>query len=196
MQWRRRWSSRRIARRDLSGLDPARVRELLAQLRDAIDYEVRYFTAWGANVGLEPDDLRQLARVAVLDAAVMHGGRGDASVRHWAKRTIRWRLTEALTRSERPEEPLEAPHRIVNGHNPEELVERQELISWMRTQVGRLSVRQRTIVACRLEGETLQEIASTLGISKTRVHQESRAAFETLRIRAQEDHLDEEAPKT
>ncbi|HEY5657384.1 MAG TPA: sigma-70 family RNA polymerase sigma factor [Myxococcota bacterium] len=174
---------------ELGSVGDERARELLQRFAPAVDGAVRAFVAGGARVGLEPDDLRQLARLAVLDAALSHDGR--ASLGHWVRKTIRWRLTEAVLAEERPEEPLEAPERVVNGENPEELVERLHLVSWVRGAVDGLDVRQRTILACRLEGETLRQIAASLGISATRVHQETKRAHQRLR-QAVREHLDAE----
>lgn len=152
---------------------------------------MRYFAGWGAAVGLEPEDLRQMARVAVLEAALSHRG-GRAKLKTWVNRTIRWRLTEALQGSERPEEPLDEPSDVVNGQNPEELVERLQIVRWVRRAVDGLDVRQRAIVACRLRGESMREIGMSLGISKTRAHQEVTFALEVLRDAAHRERLDEE----
>lgn len=187
----RRWGPKRLARHNLGGVSDAEARQLLRELAPGIEAAVRAFRAWGHNVGLDEDDLRQIARVAVLDAAQTH--RAEASTfGHWARRTIRWRLTEALERSERPEEPLDAPEEVLNGENPEEVLERLQAVRWVRQAVDRLDVRQRTIVDCRLRGESVREIGITLGISKTRAHQELHAALGILRHQAVNDRLDEE----
>lgn len=188
----RRWSSQRAARRDLSQIGEAQARALLEEHADAIAWSTRYYRAWGAQVGLEMSDLRSLARVAVLEAALSYRDSSAASLRTWVRRNIRWRLVEALEGGERPEEPLDEPERVVNGQSPEELVARLRAIGWVRQQIDGLEVRQRTILACRLEGETMREIAATLGISATRVHQESTEALATLRKRAAHELLDEE----
>lgn len=188
----RRAGPHRTARRDLRALSDAHARELLARFAPIIEGAVRAFTSWGAHVSLEPDDLRQLARVAVLDAAVAHRD-GGASLKRWVRQSVRWRLTEHLERSVRPEDPLEAPEKVFNGQDPEELVARLRSVRWVRDAIDGLPVpRQRTIMACRLQGEGFREIARTLGISPTRVHQEAQLALEVLRERATHDRLDEE----
>ena len=176
---------------DLSALDAARTAELLDRFAVTIEAAVRQFRDGGARVSLEPDDLRQLARLAVLEAALSHRP-SRAALGTWVRRNVRWRLLEALEAEARPEEPLEAPEAVLNGENPEELVERLQLVGWIRAEIDQLDVRQRTILACRLGGETYTAIGATLGIGRTQTWRDTSSAFAVLRLRAREDRLDVE----
>jgi len=162
--------------RDLSAISEERAHELLTQFGPAVEAEVRAFTSVGARMGLEVSDLRQFARLAVLDAVLTYNGR--SSLRYWVHKKIRWGLIREV---ERPEQLEPLPEEPLNGENPEELLERLELVGWVRGAVDGLEIRQRTILACRLQGETMREVAASLGISPTRVHQESTRAISSLR---------------
>lgn len=149
-----------------------------------IEVEVRRHAYRAAVIPtIDLDDLRSLARIAVLEAVILyHPGRG-AQFTTWAQKIIRWRLDEVCER-ESVHDPLPPDDQLHNGKTPHELLEELEARMWVETAIGRLPVRQRTIIAAKMGGESHRSIAPTLGIGRSMVSREARAAVCTLRRRA------------
>ncbi len=174
----------------LGAIDDATAREAIAAAAPAIEAEVRRMAAALKDRALQAADLRAVSHVAVLEALLTHRpGRGSLSF--WTRRVIHWRLVEVVSR-ERPELVLEVAPPVLNGENPEEVLQALELRDWMESAVGELPPRRRVIIAAAVRGETLQETGATLGIGRSRVCQERKTALTVLRDRALEDGLADE----
>jgi RNA polymerase sigma factor (sigma-70 family) len=124
-----------------------------------------------------------MARLATLDAYTSFSEEGGRSLSSWVYKHIFWRLT-LYVRQEPIFEPFDGP--VLNGKNPEEKFFTEERRMWLESAIGMLSPRQRTIVCAQLSGESIREIAPTLGISVARVGQEAKAALEQLKALRQD----------
>lgn len=156
-------------------------RELLLEYDDDVRGAAR---AAAHRTGVPVDDLLSAGRLAVLEAAVTFDAAKGGRARTWVKRIIRWRVSEQVDGVLRRPTSVTNPAALPNGSNPEDAVGLFQL----RRAVDRLTPRQQNIVhATFWEGETLREIAATLGISKSRVHTELKRALEILREEVDED---------
>jgi RNA polymerase sigma factor (sigma-70 family) len=102
-----------------------------------------------------------------------------ANLETWTRRQIHWYLAEAA-RGQAPiaDESFDpvAP-KLLNGADPEEQF-------WRATAtraIGRLDPREATIITARMQGETYEEVAETLGVSVQRAHEVGRRALRQLR---------------
>lgn len=87
----------RQARRNLGGLDPARVKEILELARVPIEAEVsRYRVALRRCSAIDADDLRALGQIAALEAAQTHDPSRGSALRSWIGFLVRQRITEAM----------------------------------------------------------------------------------------------------
>jgi RNA polymerase sigma factor (sigma-70 family) len=133
--------------------------------------------------GLGYDDLRAVAHIAVLEASQSHDEE-RGRLKTWVRNVIRWRLAETVKAAQPDAELTDEPEKFPNGANPYEVMARIEATMWVRQSIGALGPRRRTIVVASMAGETLRQIGPTLGISKSRVAQERKKAYETLREQA------------
>jgi RNA polymerase sigma factor (sigma-70 family) len=196
-------NARRLVRKDLGTISPARAQEVLDECEPAIRSELQKAgRCLGFVHGMGLDDLHAIAQVAALEASLTYRPEMGRSLRSWASQTVRWRLAEAIRMAnhpetaaddpvvtaleelESPEESLENPESILNGKNPEELVIEAQHADWVQTAVGRLPPRQRTIVSSRMLGESMRLTASFLGITVRQVYYDAAEAYESLRTAA------------
>jgi len=78
---------------------------------------------------------------------------------------------------------------------PEEELEAREMRAYLRDAVGLLPERHRfVVVGYFLEGRTSEEIASTLGVTESRVSQLRSEALQMLREGIEAQYCDDEAP--
>jgi RNA polymerase sigma factor for flagellar operon FliA len=78
---------------------------------------------------------------------------------------------------------------------PEEELEAREMRAYLRDAVGLLPERHRfVVVGYFLEGRTSEEIASTLGVTESRVSQLRSEALQMLREGIEAQYCDEDAP--
>lgn len=168
-----------------------RPNEALRQYDLLIRREVRRLAWRCAQSYLEVDDLYTLGQAAALDAvASFEPARGAEGA--WVRQRVRWKLQNALRSTSQREMPTEHTARTPNGRNPEEVLTALEDVMWVRTALGVLPPRQRVIIAARISGEVFRETAESLGISRTRVKQEYKAALQRLHDEAvADDRLDE-----
>lgn len=118
--------------------------------------------------------------LAILEGYTTCNGRSSEST--WVRKVIHWRLAEAVeglpvdmagTEAVTPLD--EATTR--DGHD----TEREVLQNLALRAVGHLSPRHQAIIFGRLHDETLEEIASSLGISTARTGIEEQNALKLLR---------------
>lgn len=158
-------------------IDDQTAREVLERFKRLITAAVRSFQRESTR-GFDAADLQQIARLATLDAYTSFQEEGGRSLSSWVYKYISWRLTEYV-KQEPIFEPFDGP--VLNGKNPEEKFFTEERRMWLESAIGTLTPRQRTIVCAQLSGESLTEIAPTLGISVSRVYQEAKVALEQLK---------------
>ncbi len=175
---------------DLSSISDAKARALLREFGSLVEKALKRYSRVELQ-GLGYDDLRAIAHVAVLEASISHDEE-RCKLRTWVYRTVCWRLARAVKDAQPDVELTDEPDKFRNGANPLEVLEKLESVMWVRQTIGVLGPRQRTIVVASMSGETLRQMAPTLGISKSRVGQERDKAYETLRERALEAGLDDE----
>lgn len=197
----------------LHTVDDDTARSLLSTHRQVVLAAVRHYlpAASRAFHPLGPDELLSIAETAVLEAHVTYEP-GDTSKEtkpgarfaYWVGQHVFWRLGEVVARVRAAEPGVDArahtiaqpedvgvqrprdavPAAKLNGHEAQASCYRSELLTWLKTAIGRLPVRQRIIIASRLRGESQTDLAEQLGLSRGRISQEYRAALEALRTDA------------
>jgi RNA polymerase sigma factor (sigma-70 family) len=159
---------------DLGSLSDARARKLLEKYGGL---------ARGFARRLRPhdDDLCAVAEIAVLEAAVTYRSDAGMHLDTWVFRSVRWRVKEALPKAAPPEE-LDLETVPANGRSDhEKLFGDLERDHWMRRQIEALPrLRHRHILAALLRGETHNQIALQLGLSRSTILRETREAMEFL----------------
>ena len=156
-------------------IDDAAARALLDRFAKLIDTELRRVSATDSDNAA----MRSAACLAVLEGALTHNEhRGP--LQPWIRRVVRWRLVAQTTRhGSEPELRVSDAEQVVNGDNPEQIVTKLRL----HAAIGRLSPRHRTIITNYFwGGETLRQVAETLGLSPARVHAELHTALSLLRM--------------
>lgn len=126
---------------------------------------------------IERDELLSTGRLAILEGYLRRDKR--SSERGWIRKVIHWKLKELASEPERhiQKEYLGEDPQLLNGADPEEQFWRATAL----TAISRLTIRKQVIVAAKMQGETYQEVAETLGISTARAAKEGQTAFEELR---------------
>lgn len=161
----------RDRRCDFSRVDAATARRLLASYRPVVR----------ALCGLYSSDIRD-DLLSIGDEAILEGFLSlqpeRATESGWIRRVIHWRLTEAARTA------LCVPVTVsledgstADNHD----TEREVLQNLALRVVGLLSPRHQAIILGRLQAETLEEIAQSLGISTARTQVEERNALILLR---------------
>lgn len=130
--------------------------------------------------GIEVDDLRSIAAMAVLEAHLTYAQGASASPKTWTRRVLRWRLDEAARRSERPETPTADMDAVLNGRSPERAMLTAERMIWLQSAVSTLPPRRAAIVVATLHGEKPGEIAETLGIKSASLQVEKTRTVKCL----------------
>jgi len=143
---------------------------------------------------IEKDELLSAGRIAILEGYLRRDKR--SSERGWIRKYIHWRLRDIAAPQKELRIDALAPHigreslgedpQLLNGADPEEQFWRATALS----AISRLTIRRQVIVAAKMQGETYQEVAETLGISTARAALEGKGAFEELR------RILEEAPSS
>lgn len=115
---------------------------------------------------------------AIVFAYLTHDPK-RANLETWVRRQIQWGLAEAAVQPPIAEESFDPVQpKLLNGADPEEQF-------WRATAaraVGRLDPREATIVTARMQGETYEEVAETLGVSQQRAVQVGQRALKQLRV--------------
>lgn len=184
--------ARRAARRDLGAITGPLARQILTQTEPAIDAEVRRLRpALRHCQGIDEDDLRALGQIAALESYLTWDANAGCALRSWAGKLIRWRLTEAVQRTQSPERTAGAtpPGAFDEVIDPSEGYDESERLDWLQATLGSLSPRLRTLVAARLRGESGREVGRTLGISDARVVEQLATAVSELRDAAMDAGL-------
>ena len=125
------------------------------------------------------EDFLQLARIALIEAFATFDPTRGAIFSSWAYKTILWRINEAREIESQRVPTVTLTH-AVNGKNPEEKVMDLESSIHLKSALGTLSPRQGVIMDAVLRGETYGDVGQTLGIGKTRVHQEVQVSVSIL----------------
>lgn len=143
---------------------------------------------------IEKDELLQTGRLAILEGYLRRDKR--SSERAWIRKVIHWKLKELVAPHKEQRVDALAPHvgreslgedpQLLNGADPEEQFWRATALR----AISGLTIRRQVIVAAKMQGETYQEVAETLGISTARAALEGKGAFEELR------RILEEAPSS
>lgn len=178
------------SRCDLSALNEAEAVEALRTHQTTIESEARYYARRSRDEAVDLEDLRAVAQVAVLEALVTFDASRTASEGTWVRLMIRWRLQDALRR-EQATEAVDA-EALPNGRTPGQIFEAMEARVWWEQEVGRLPPRDRVIVAATAQGETIRQIAHTLGLTASTACRARQRAYDTLRRRALEAGVAEE----
>jgi RNA polymerase sigma factor (sigma-70 family) len=126
---------------------------------------------------IEKDELLSAGRIAILEGYLRRDKR--SSERTWIRRVIHWKLKELASQPEHYiyTESLGEDPQLLNGADPEEQFWRATALH----AIAGLTIRRQVIVAAKMQGETYQEVAETLGISTQRAALEGKWAFEELR---------------
>lgn len=184
--------ARRAVRRDLGAISAGLARQILSQTEPAIDAEVRRLRpALRHCQGLDEDDLRALGQIAALESYLTWQPDAGCALRSWAGRTIRWRLAEAIERSQSPERTAgrTPPAALEEAVDPSEDYDESERLDWLQGSLGGLTPRLRTLVAAKLRGESGREVGRSLGISDARVVEQLADAVSELREAAMDAGL-------
>jgi RNA polymerase sigma factor (sigma-70 family) len=148
------------------------------------------------------DDLISIGQVALCEAWTRfhreHPDKTDRGFGQWMQRVVRWRIVESLEQL-RPEGLTSAMR--ADSHNgalhdragpfedPADALHRRELRAWLRSALGQLDSRESILVIAVMNGESLTEAGASLGIGKTRAHQEHERAMVKLRRLAMKAQL-------
>ena len=172
----------RAVRADLSGVSDADARRVLALVEVTINAELARFTTIHL-AGMDLDDLRQLARIAVLEAFATHQEARGARFKTWASRIVRWRICEAIQAAQ-PREEIRAELPEPPALDGEEVLDIREKLHWLEEAFGRLTPREKLIIVKRLEGESWKTLSATISINISRAHQVRSNAVARLREEA------------
>lgn len=172
--------AKRDVRVDMSSCDEPTARRLLEEYTPLVQRMVGDFH------GLDTDDLVAVGKIAVIEAHVTFRESRAIPRRSWTTTVIRWRMAVAVDRTlvlQRLETPLDDGDPITNGHHdPEKAFLREVLTELM----GHLSPRHQAVLEGRLRGETMEEIGDMLGLGRSRVEQEEKAAWAVMRKLAED----------
>lgn len=184
----------RQARRNLGGMPPARVREVLELARVPIASEIsRYRLALRRCGSIDEDDLRSLGQIAALEAAHTHDPSRGSELRSWIGFLVRQRITEAMKDAgdaASVEIAFGLPpdfESLTEAYDPIEF-ERFELANareWVERSLCGLSPRQKILIAQLLGNvcESFRELSASLGVDKSRVFQDYQVALTALQVR-------------
>jgi len=151
------------------------------QIVDALSTRIEKMAAYfGRICGVDADDLRQEAWVAVFEMAP-HVDRNIGSAEQHLLKRARWRILDSI-RSQRKRQhlPLTDVHQYDLSYNE----------SWADADIAelnlRLTVTQRRILRALLEGYTWREVGSIIGCTSANV------AYHVRKIRAEYNALTSE----
>lgn len=188
-------AAEREVRVDLRSLDDETVKALWEEHRVTLESMARrlFYRAQRSFVVITYEDLVDVGKSAICEAWVRFGhghASGKGGLHSWAERMMRWRMTEAIDEL-RPEGLTFAAradahngglaYRPADIETAEERLQRTEVRRWLRGAIGKLPSRQSILVVAVMNGESLNEAGASLGISKTRAHQEYQTALAALR---------------
>jgi len=159
---------------------------------------------------IEFEDLISIGESALLEAWVSYrdldpsrpetnGGLFGGKFSRWARQVVLWRVSNFVAHYCREGPPVSERRDSNNGvlkyraapaPSPETTRYEEELRLWLRTSLGRLSPRQRSIAVMVAQGETKTEIALSLGLSRSTVHLEYQEAIAKLRRFAEQDDIE------
>jgi RNA polymerase sigma factor (sigma-70 family) len=161
---------------------------LLLEHQRVITFEVRRFAQRCHATTLDVDDLHAIAQHALILAVETHRPNGK-TFKNWLHQRVRWALfNETRRRAVRRHETLEGDMDVhVNGFDPEELLLTMERRERAQAVFDVLSPRQYAIISAWIGGATLQETATSLGVSLGLVHKERKKAFALLRAAVASD---------
>ena len=155
---------------DFSGVDKVLCARLLREYMPIVEAVARLYPH------VERDELRANGRIAILEGYLRRDKR--SAEKTWIRKVIHWKLAELAGAGDGVEKDyLGTDPQLLNGADPEEQFWRASAIS----AISRLNVRRQIIVAAKIQGETYEEIAETLGISTARTAVEGKEAFQELR---------------
>lgn len=171
----------RVARVDLASVSNAQAKRALSDMAGAVEKELQK-VAWVRLRGVDLDDLRAIAHLAVLEAVVTYNESRGRKWSSWAYQLIRWRLQEAV-RVELAYETQEVA--AVNAPldaapSPEEVYLAREAHTRVGRHLARLPPRAGTALACKLQGESLAEIGASVGVHYSLVCREIQDAVRTV----------------
>jgi RNA polymerase sigma factor (sigma-70 family) len=175
----------RVARVDLQGVSNAQARRALANMAGAVEKELKK-VAWVRLRGIDLDDLRAIAQLAVLESVVTYNESRGRKWSSWAYQLIRWRLQEAV-RLELEREAQEVPMSSSPGFaldaaspSPEATYLAREERAQVEKHLAQLPPRAGMALACKLQGESLAEIGASVGVHYSLVCREIQDAVRTV----------------
>lgn len=164
----------------------------------AIEKEVARYH-WVRFRGIDLDDLRVVAQLAVLESVVTYSATRGRKWSSWAYQLIRWRLSEAVT-AEMAHDALLVSHSdthesepISEIPTPEDVYLAQEASQRVQRKLAYLPPRAGVALACKLHGESLVQIGETVGIHYSLVSREVQAAVQTLSTEFREEDEEDDA---
>lgn len=155
-------------------MDAATAKRLLDQYRPVVRALVRLYPDFVR------DDLLASGDLAILEAFVSWKADKGANEGTWIRRMIHWRLAQCS------KDELDDPLALADQFQ-EELVsdthdtEREVLQNLALRAIHTLSPRHQAVIQGRLQNETFEEIATSLGISTARAGFEGLRALQLLR---------------
>lgn len=175
----------RVARVDLAEINEVEATRLLQQMQPALRAIVRKHRRRYLS-GLDLEDLYAIGRLAIMEALVTYQPLRGCALTSWAGRLAYWRIGEAVKQAAQPQEvELEESFDIATSvPSVESLVAAREELRLTQValcQTANLSVRRQEIVRLRANGQTLESIAKSLGVSRPFIHREYHAALRELR---------------
>lgn len=175
-------SAKRDVRCDMRSCDDATARILLDRYRGLIGRIAAGFSR------LDRDELQSVGQIAVIEAHVTYEPHRGVPERSWTAQVIRWRMVELAVEARerrRSEDEFQEEHALTNGHHSPEKAFFRRLLTEM---IEQLSPRHQAVLEGRLRGETFEEIADSLGLSRSRVDQHEKAALVALQKLADPDY--------
>lgn len=177
----------RTVRVDLGAVDRETAQELLVSYDTVVQREAFRLRLVPAP-GVDREDLVAVGQIAVLEAHLSWNRHRNCTFVAWVKRIVQWRMRELVQMCANQEEELKAD--LAETNTPESRFIACEEESWFEAAVSRLTPRQGAIIAARLEGETMEQIASTLGIHYSRVSRDLQTAVTKLRRWVEREAVD------
>ena len=135
-------------------------------------------------VGLQPDDIRQMALVGLWAAVRCYDPAHGVPFEPYARCRIRGYIEDGI-RTQRKKARLgplaEIP--LEGGDGPPDAAERRDRVARLWLAVAELPKPHRDVVRCRLAGGLLREAGAAIGVSESRACQLEREAVAVLRGR-------------
>jgi len=176
----------RTVRVDLGAVDQETAQEQLVSYNSVVQHEA-FKLRLVPTPGVDREDLVSVGQIAVLEAYLTWSRHKNCAYAAWVRRIVQWRMRELVQECANKEEELQAD--LAETNTPESKFLACEEESWFEAAVSRLTPRQGVIIAARLEGETLAQIASTLGVHYSRVSRDLQSAVLILRRRLERENV-------